>query len=133
MRRRPTEGQLALARRLASGAPTEGDAVIKYRIYTRDEFGRLTPTQEQPHDSMAQARARVKELVKQTPAPAHAWDSGNVEYVVQGEKVRDDGGPLIVGRRELVSRLVVYRVTVVEPKHAAPPVTGWEIYGVTPD
>ena len=36
MRRRPTEGQLALARRLASGAPTEGDAItqVPASVYT---------------------------------------------------------------------------------------------------
>jgi len=36
IRRRPTEGQLALARRLASGAPTEGDAVtqVAASVYT---------------------------------------------------------------------------------------------------
>ena len=36
IRRRPTEGQLALARRLASGAPTEGDTVthVPASVYT---------------------------------------------------------------------------------------------------
>jgi nitrite reductase/ring-hydroxylating ferredoxin subunit len=36
IRRRPTEGQLALARRLASGAPTEGDAITRVAasVYT---------------------------------------------------------------------------------------------------
>jgi hypothetical protein len=112
---------------------TDGDVVTRYRIYTRTSSGALLPVNVEPQPSMAAARASVKTLLK-TPPSAQSGGGGDVEYVVLGEKVRSNGAPLLIGRRELTSRFVVYKVTLVTPKPtpAAQTVAGWQVFGVSP-
>lgn len=111
---------------------TDGAVVTRYRVYSRSSYGGLIPAPGVPPlPSMAAARAAVKDIVKTSPSTA-AHESGELELVVLGEKVREDGSPLIVAKRTLASRLVIYKADLVRRVKPDQQIIGWHVFGSSP-
>jgi hypothetical protein len=81
-------------------------------------------------ESQAGARAWIQaEMAK--PAPQNAWTTdGVITYTVAGRRVREGGGPLVVGTRTPVHTDFVVTGTLVRPTKKTHPTTGWLFFGM---